>query len=491
VPDIFTAANLDFSQSLNDGITACTQRRAASPNKLSLSGWTTALGFADFGGTIILAWVVFRWYAVPQGYDGGQLRMGVFSFFLAWLLAASTLGLYDRKTVFGSSGTHALRAVTTWALTFGVMLLIEFAFQLIGTVSRVWFLSWAAVGGAWVLGLRIAWSRHMDGQIKQGACLDRTIVLAGSPDRVGGIADAVSRESGGHLGIAYSAELPGTPGGPTIDQIEEIIRNDLIDRVVIADFEAAVPQTRRLLERMERICVDVTVIPSLDGLQGRLMNVDRIGMLPAIDLSLRPLTPVQLALKRAQDLILAGLILVFTAPMFLIISVAIKLDSRGPVFFRQDREGYHNQIFRVWKFRTMFHHARDPRATRQTSRQDPRVTPVGRILRRLSLDELPQIVNVLCGDMSIVGPRPHAPSMTTDGKSMQQILDEYSARYRLKPGITGLAQVSGCRGEIDSQDKLRRRVTLDCHYIDNWSLAFDLWIILRTIGVVLVDSGAY
>lgn len=485
--DISTADGANFNQGLNEGVAPI----GASGERLSLSGWTAALGFADLAGTIILSCVIFRCYAAVHGYDWAQVRTGVPSFFFAWLLVASTLSLYNKKTVFGGYGRHALRAMTTCALTFAVMLLLGFAFQFIGGVSRVWFLSWAASASLWVLGLRVAWSHHLDTQIRQGTCLDRAIVLAGSTGRLHEMVHAVRREGRGHIGISYSAVLPGISGGLSIDRIEEIIRKDRIDRVIIAGFETAVLETQSLLERLERISVDVTIIPSLDDLQGRVMNVDRIGMLPAIDLSLRPLTPMQLALKRTEDLTLAGLIFLFTAPVFLIISLAIKIDSRGPIMFRQDREGYHNQIFRVWKFRTMYDHARDPGAARQTTRRDPRVTRVGRVLRRLSLDELPQIVNVLCGDMSIVGPRPHAPHMTTAGRSMQQILDDYSARYRLKPGITGLAQVSGCRGEIDTSEKLRRRVSLDCHYIDHWSLGLDLWIILRTVAAVLLDSDAY
>jgi lipopolysaccharide/colanic/teichoic acid biosynthesis glycosyltransferase len=139
----------------------------------------------------------------------------------------------------------------------------------------------------------------------------------------------------------------------------------------------------------------------------------------------------------------------------------------------------------------MYHADRDDGAVRQTARDDPRVTRVGRVLRRLSLDELPQIINVLRGEMSIVGPRPHALSMTSVGVPMHEVIAWYPARHRLKPGITGLAQVSGCRGEIDSHEKLHRRVSLDCEYINRWSLSLDLWIIFRTVALVISDVDAY
>jgi lipopolysaccharide/colanic/teichoic acid biosynthesis glycosyltransferase len=139
----------------------------------------------------------------------------------------------------------------------------------------------------------------------------------------------------------------------------------------------------------------------------------------------------------------------------------------------------------------MYHALRDEGSVRQTARNDLRVTRVGRLLRRLSVDELPQIINVLHGEMSIVGPRPHALSMMSVGVPMHEVIDWYPARHRLKPGITGLAQVNGCRGEIDSHDKLHRRVLLDCEYINRWSLSLDLWIILRTVVLVMSDSDAY
>jgi exopolysaccharide biosynthesis polyprenyl glycosylphosphotransferase len=285
--------------------------------------------------------------------------------------------------------------------------------------------------------------------------------------------------------------LPGTPGGVPIDQLDEAVCAGMIDRVIIANFEGAIEQSRVLLARLMRVAVDVTLIPDLTELQAPVLSVDRIGTLAAINLASRPLTAIEMALKRAEDLLLSGLIMLLTAPVFVVIALAIKLDSSGPVLFGQLREGYHNKAFKVWKFRTMYHEARDEWAVQQTSRNDRRVTRVGRILRRFSLDELPQLINVIRGEMSVVGPRPHALGMTSVGLPMTQVLEGYAARHRLKPGITGWAQVNGYRGEVDSHEKLRRRVSLDCYYIDHWSLSLDLWIIVRTLALLLFDSDAY
>lgn len=381
--------------------------------------------------------------------------------------------------------------MSSWAFAFGVILLLGFAARLIGATSRVWFLSWALGVLVWLTFLRCVWSQFLSAKLRRGGCFERIMVLTDAAFRAGAVGDEIHRESGGRIGIVSTGSIPIASDDRSIDQIERTVRSGAIDRVVIAGFEVAGAEAGRLLARLARSAVDVTVIPDIEISRGRVLNVDRIGTLTTIDFSLRPLTIFQLALKRAEDLILASLILLMTAPVFLLVGIAIKLDSPGPILFRQLREGFHDHVFPAWKFRTMFHNATDHGAVRQTSRGDDRVTRVGRVLRRFSIDELPQVLNVLLGDMSIVGPRPHPLCMTTEGLSMREAHGDYAARQRLKPGITGLAQVSGCRGAVDLPEKLRRRVALDCQYIDNWSLSLDLWIVFRTVALVLVDTDAY
>jgi exopolysaccharide biosynthesis polyprenyl glycosylphosphotransferase len=285
--------------------------------------------------------------------------------------------------------------------------------------------------------------------------------------------------------------IPGTPGGVPSDWLDASIREGMVDRVIIGNVEGLVEQSRALLARMMRLAVDVTLIPDLTVLHAPVLRVGRIGGLPAVEIASRPLTGFEAALKRTEDLFLSCLFIALAAPLLGIIALAIKLDSPGPVLFGQLREGYHNKVFRLWKFRTMYHDVRDEDAVQQTSRNDRRVTRVGRILRGFSFDELPQLINVIRGEMSIVGPRPHALGMTSVGLPMTQVLEGYAARLRLKPGITGWAQVNGCRGEVDSHEKLRRRFSLDCYYIDHWSLSLDLRIMLRTAALILFDPDAY
>jgi len=196
-------------------------------------------------------------------------------------------------------------------------------------------------------------------------------------------------------------------------------------------------------------------------------------------------------LKRLEDL-LGGTIalLAFAVPM-LLIALAIKLDSPGPALFRQRRTGLHNRDFEMLKFRTMHHHAAEPTGCTQVTRGDPRVTRLGAFLRRTSLDELPQIFNVLRGEMSLVGPRPHAPGTRAGGRLFEEIMADYAARHVMKPGITGLAQVRGLRGETRTEDALIRRVESDFEYISEWSLWLDFLILLRTAICVLRMRNAY
>jgi lipopolysaccharide/colanic/teichoic acid biosynthesis glycosyltransferase len=171
----------------------------------------------------------------------------------------------------------------------------------------------------------------------------------------------------------------------------------------------------------------------------------------------------------------------FIIPLFIVTAIAIKLDSRGPVFFRQPRRGLNNRPFTVYKFRSMYAGQADIGCATQTSRSDPRVTRVGKWLRRLSIDELPQILNVLRGEMSLVGPRPHALETRVEGTLLNDAIDDYVMRYQVKPGITGWAQINGSRGELVTTDDLRRRVSLDLEYIQRWSVFFDLKIMVLTV----------
>lgn len=221
--------------------------------------------------------------------------------------------------------------------------------------------------------------------------------------------------------------------------------------------------------------------------------LDLIGHgVPVWVLAERPIPPRAALLKSAADLALAATLLVLLAPLMVLIAVAIRIDSPGPVLFRQRRHAIDNREFRIWKFRTMrWHAAGTGECLQQTLRGDPRVTRLGGLLRASSLDELPQLFNVLAGQMSLVGPRPHAVDMRTENRLGQEINGRYAHRHRVKPGITGWAQINGARGATDTSEQLCRRIELDLFYIDHWSVWLDLKILLLTVREVLRRDNAY
>jgi putative colanic acid biosynthesis UDP-glucose lipid carrier transferase len=214
--------------------------------------------------------------------------------------------------------------------------------------------------------------------------------------------------------------------------------------------------------------------------------ITALGGLPAMNLMRSPLSVEARVVKRLEDYILASLILLLVSPLMLVVAALIKLDSPGPVFYRQRRTGFQKREFAIFKFRTMRTEAAE--SFRQATRGDSRVTRIGRLLRASSIDELPQLLNVLRGEMSLVGPRPHEVSMNAEYADQ---IDDYLVRHKIKPGITGWAQVNGARGETRSLQDMERRLSYDLAYVDNWSLWLDLQILLRTVGVFIFDENAY
>jgi putative colanic acid biosynthesis UDP-glucose lipid carrier transferase len=268
--------------------------------------------------------------------------------------------------------------------------------------------------------------------------------------------------------------------------IRDYVNSRHIDVVFIARPTHA-PGINRMLEELRDTTSSVYLIPDVslfDLIQARVGDVDGI---PVIALCESPLHGAKGASKRMTDIVFASLLLLIASPLMALIAIAIKLDSPGRVFFKQDRYGLDGERIVVYKFRTMTVCENGPRVV-QAKRDDPRVTRVGRILRRTSLDELPQLINVLQGRMSLVGPRPHA---VAHNEEYRKLISGYMVRHKVTPGITGLAQVSGCRGETSTVDEMRRRVQYDLEYLRHWCWLLDIKILLRTCWMVFRDTRAY
>ncbi len=272
--------------------------------------------------------------------------------------------------------------------------------------------------------------------------------------------------------------------------VSRIARGD-IDMVVIALPMVSQARLDQIAEALQQVSVDICLMPreALDLTQQYSMRF--IGSLPLFALWQRPMRDLNRISKAIEDRVLAVLGLVLLSPLLLFTALMIKLTSRGPVLFRQERFGFNNVRISVFKFRSMYIDRQDSTGAARTTRRDPRVTPFGRIIRRLSIDELPQLYNVLTGEMSIVGPRPHATQMMVGDEYYFEAVRGYAARHRVKPGITGLAQVRGLRGEISTIERAKRRVEFDMYYIENWSLLLDLRIIIETVWRLIWDRDVY
>lgn len=284
------------------------------------------------------------------------------------------------------------------------------------------------------------------------------------------------------------------PEGLTVaGKLNELItraRNDEIDRIIIALPQAAGDRIAMIARKLEQLPVSVHIVTHIaSDLMDALPDhqVSNLGPVGLLDVKPKPLSGWGPVVKRLEDKILGTLLLLIAAPAFPFIALAIKAESRGPVFFRQSRRGLNRRIFNVFKFRTMYKHTGGPELL-QAVPGDSRISYVGALLRRLSIDELPQLINVLKGDMSLVGPRPHA--LVHDDKFSEE-LETYANRHQVKPGMTGLAQVRGFRGETSSVEALEARVNADVEYIKTWSLGLDLSILFKTVKAVLTGTNAH
>lgn len=288
------------------------------------------------------------------------------------------------------------------------------------------------------------------------------------------------------------SRAPKSMGGvPVLGRLDDLMNWDRlpdIDRIVVTVTSDARHRVRHLIDRLRVLPHRVVLLLDLEGFDPETESLAEIARSPAAYVSGSPNDVRRAVVKRVSDTVFAVLMMIIFSPLLLLTAIAIKLTSKGPVFFRQRRHGFNNQIIRIWKFRSM---RDDPEAAetmqQQTMAHDPRVTAVGRIIRATSIDELPQLINVLAGEMSIVGPRPHAIGMTTEDAEVQSLVADYAHRHRVKPGITGWAQVNGSRGPVHTRDEVRERVRLDMEYVNRSSFWFDVLIMLITAPCLLGD----
>lgn len=448
--------------------------------------------------------------AVASWAETSPARTETYVYIVAVAIILSALifrlnGCYSDRVLF-SEVPRIRKVVFGWIAVIGLLLFIDFGLARTVPITRGWGFLFAASAMLLLAVERIVLGVLVNRLVHKGHVSQRSVIVgAGSIGRrfaarlnrlgeprikVVGFIDAGPSDP--EKGTEQdAATIESYPVLGRMDDLVRLIREERIELVFVALASSPDGILDEVLERLAMLPVHVRLIPAMASVELSNRPISIIAGIPIIHVSDRPLSGWKRFAKAAEDRTIATLVLILVLPLILAIAVAIKLDSPGPVLFRQPRRGFNNKLFELYKFRTMYHDRTDHRCEVQTTRNDRRVTPVGRFLRRTSLDELPQFLNVLKGEMSIVGPRPHAVSTKAAGRLFEEVVREYPSRYRVKPGITGWAQVNGWRGETDTAEKLRKRIEYDLFYIENWSVMFDLWIMIRTIFVVFRDERAY
>ena len=457
--------------------------RASDIAIIFLLGFAVAVSYVDepaiIGSTYYMAAIAMTAVVTVAGFD--------------------MLGLYSQAT-FNSFIRQMPRVLLAWTASFALLLAAVFFLKAADDFSRVWFAAWYAVGIFVLLGERLIVASLVRRWTQQGRLYRRAAIYGGgaisekliselevdvdSDIRITGIFDDRGDDR-------VDRVIAGYPRLGGLKQLVSVARNSRLDLVIIA-----LPITAE--KRVVEVTRALAVLPAEVKLPARSTELrftpgtySRVGNVAMIDLLEKPIADWGSVTKWVFDKIVGTLALFFLAPLMLAVAVAIKLDSRGPVLFRQKRYGFNNELVEVFKFRSMYTDRCDANAVRLVTKNDARVTPVGRFIRKTSLDELPQLFNVIIGNLSHVGPRPHALEAKAAGDLYDEVVDGYFARHKVRPGITGWAQINGWRGETDTPEKIQKRVECDIYYIENWSLLLDTYILLKTPFALLKSENAY
>lgn len=392
------------------------------------------------------------------------------------------------------------RLLSMWAGTFAALAVTAFFMKISGDYSRLLFGTWFIVGFALVFLERLVTARRLRRWARDGR-MERRAVIVGGGKAAETLIRSIEKQADNDIRICGifddrddSRSPPVVAGYPKLGTISELIefaRVARIDMLIVSLPISAEARVLQLLKKLWVLPVDIRLSAHTNQLQFRPRSYSYIGSVPMLDIFDKPINDWDSVAKRAFDIIFSIICIIVFSPIMLATAIAIKLDSKGPVLFKQKRHGFNNEEIVVYKFRSMYADKADPSAKKTVTKNDPRVTRVGRFIRKTSLDELPQFFNSLVGTLSLVGPRPHAVAAQSHNLLYNEVVDGYFARHRVKPGVTGWAQINGWRGEMDTNEKIRMRTEYDLYYIENWSMLFDLKILLLTPLRLLNMENAY
>ncbi len=449
---------------------------------------------------VAVGFVIAHSYVKAMDVENSSLYwMAMSSTGLATVAIFQLFGLYKPQAL--TSPLRQLpRLVLGWTIALGILVMMVFFLKIGPEFSRVWLALWFAIGGAALVTDRLILALATRSLVKQGRLTRRTVIYGGgeaaerliarfeadpeSDIRICGVFDDRGDARVGQM-------ISGYPNLGRLDELLAFGRKTRVDLVIMTLPLAAEQRVNEVLHRLDVLPVDIRLAATASQLRFCKRAYSYIGSAPMIDLSDKPLDDWGTVAKWLFDNAVGATALVLLAPVLAAVAIAIKFDSRGPVLFRQKRYGFNNELIEVYKFRSMFTDKTDATASQLVTRDDPRVTRVGHFIRKTSLDELPQLFNVINGTLSLVGPRPHAVQAKAADRLYNEVVDGYFARHKVKPGITGWAQINGWRGETDTAEKIRKRVEFDLYYIDNWSVFLDLYILAKTPLSLLMTKNAY
>ncbi len=485
------------AKELNDIASQVAQLYAAG--SLAPTLVTGTVRVLEFTGLLAAAYVAFQFRA--DAGDGPAMFYQVASVLGAALAVAfaQIADAYQIATL-RSFASQFARAGSTFVLALIALVMIGFLTKVSIEYSRLWFIAWLVFGIAFLLVFRAAVAAYVRRAIRKGR-IERRAVIVGGGQPAAELIRSLEADQQGDIRICgifddrntdrSPAIVAGYPKLGTVPALVEFGRTARIDMLIVTLPLSAERRVLQLLKRLWVLPVDIRLSAHAAQLRFRPRSYSHENGVPLLDIFDKPIADWDAISKRAFDIVASLLALIALSPLMLATAIAIRLETKGPIIFRQRRYGFNNEVIEVLKFRSMRHEMADPHAKKVVSRGDPRVTRVGRFIRKTSVDELPQLFNVLKGELSLVGPRPHAVNAHTQDRLWDEVVDGYFARHKVKPGVTGWAQINGWRGEVDDEEKIRQRVNFDLYYIENWSLLFDFYICVMTPLRLLNTENAY
>jgi Undecaprenyl-phosphate glucose phosphotransferase len=510
-PSIDATGATAFLDRLRSGPRVASKARALTPEALAVAAKPAPAaispivlaGFVRMGEFALIVLVGLAVFAIYLGridsllwhYAGAIFGIAVLSMF-----AFQTADIYQVQAFRGHEKQY-MRLASAWSVVFLLVISMSFFAKAGDLFSRVWLGSFYVCGLLALVASRRLLFLLVRKWTREGRLTRRTVIVGGGAPGERVIADLQRQKDSGVKIIGMfddrgndrsAAECAGERKLGVVDDLVEFGRRTRVDLVIFSLPIAAEDRILHMLKKLWVLPVDIRLAAHSNKLQFRPRSYSYIGSVPVLPVFDRPIADWDVVMKWLFDKLIGGLALLCALPAMALVAIAIKLESRGPVFFKQKRYGFNNDLIEVYKFRSMYVDKSDATASALVTKGDPRVTKVGRIIRKTSLDELPQLINVvLKGNLSLVGPRPHAVHAKAEAKLYDEAVDGYFARHRVKPGITGWAQINGWRGETDTHQKIQQRVEHDLYYIENWSLLLDLYILARTPFALLKTENAY